>query len=53
MFDVLVLTAIFAGGYAASIYSWPWVRTQATGISAEAAQLRQRAAILEARIRGL
>ena len=53
MFDVLVLIAIFAAGYTASIYSWAWVRTQAIGISAEAANLRQCAAILEAKIRGL
>jgi hypothetical protein len=43
----------FTAGYAASVFSWPWVRTQAKGISAEAADLRQRAAILEARLRGL
>jgi hypothetical protein len=43
----------FAAGYAASVTSWPWIRTQATGISAEAADLRQRAAVLEARLRGL
>jgi hypothetical protein len=43
----------FAAGYAASIYSWPWVRTQATGIAAEATKLRERAAALEAKIRGL
>jgi hypothetical protein len=53
MFDVFVLTVIFAAGYAASIYSWPWVRTQAVGISAETANLRQRAAVLENRIKGI
>jgi hypothetical protein len=53
MLDVFVLTVIFAAGYAASIYSWPWLRTQAIGIAAETANLRQRAAALEAKIRGL
>lgn len=53
MFDVIVFAAIFAAGYAASIYSWPWIRIQAKGISAEVADLRQRAAMLEARLRGL
>jgi hypothetical protein len=43
----------FVAGYAASITSWSWIRTQAKGISAEAADLRRRAAILEARLRGL
>jgi hypothetical protein len=47
MLDILVLTIISAAGYAASIYSWPWVRTRAIGISAEAANLRQRAAALD------
>jgi hypothetical protein len=53
MLDIFVLTVIFAAGYAASIYSWPWVRAQAIGISAEAANLRQRAAVLETRIKGI
>jgi hypothetical protein len=43
----------FAASHAASVTSWSWIRTRAGGISVEAANLRQRAAILEARLRGL
>jgi putative chitinase len=50
---LLLIALAFAGGYAASIHSWPWVRTQAVGIAAETANLRRRAADLEAKIRGL
>jgi hypothetical protein len=44
---------VFAAGYAASIYSWPTIRIWINGISAEAADLRQKAAQLEARLRSL
>ena len=49
LFDV----ALFAAGYVASIYSWPKIRTWIDGISAEAADLRQKAAQLEAKLRSL
>lgn len=48
-FDV----ALPAAGYIASIYTWPRIRIWIKGISAEAADLRQRAARLEAKLRGL
>jgi hypothetical protein len=51
--ELFLIALAFAGGYAASIHSWPWVRTQAVGIAAETANLRRRAAALEAKIRGL
>jgi hypothetical protein len=53
MFDILASIVVFAAGYAASVYSWPWLRTHATGIAAEASSLRQRAAALENKLRGL
>jgi len=49
LFDV----ALFAAGYVASIYSWPKIRIWINGISAEAADLRQKAAQLEAKLRSL
>jgi hypothetical protein len=45
--------ALLAAGYIASIYSWPRIRIWIKGISAEAADLRQRAARLEAKLRSL
>jgi hypothetical protein len=45
--------AVFAAGYAASIYSWPTIRIWINGISAEAVDLRQKAAQLEAKLRSL
>jgi hypothetical protein len=49
LFDV----ALFAAGYVVSIYSWPKIRIWINGISAEAADLRQKAAQLEAKLRSL
>jgi hypothetical protein len=43
---------ILAAGYAASVYSWPWIRQQATGASAEINRLRARAKALEDTIKG-
>lgn len=48
-FDAALLTA----GYVASIYSWPRIRIWINGISTEAADLRQKAAQLEAKLRSL
>ncbi len=45
--------ALFAGGYVASIYSWPWVRKVVSGAEAEALRLRDRAREIEAKIRSL
>ena len=39
IFDVV----IFAAGYAASIYTWPWLRLQMNGAAAEYDRLRARA----------
>lgn len=32
----------FAGGYVASIYTWPWIRTTVLGVEAEIGILRTR-----------
>ena len=47
MLELFILAAGFAAGYAASVYSWPWIRASATGASAEISRLRARAKILE------
>ena len=52
MLEIFILVAGFAGGYAASVASWPWIRAHAIGASAEVAQLRARAKALEDSIRG-
>jgi hypothetical protein len=51
MFELFMLTAGFAGGYAASVYSWPAVKIRINGLSAETANLRAKAQQLENRIR--
>jgi len=52
MMEWTLLVAGLAGGYAAAIVSWPWLRTQATGAAAEVVALRARARALEDKIRG-
>jgi hypothetical protein len=52
MLELFILVAGFAGGYAASVYSWPWIRANAIGASAEINQLRARAKALEDLIKG-
>ncbi len=52
MLELFILAAGFAGGYAASVYSWPWIRKNAIGAAAEVAQLRARAKALEDQIKG-
>jgi hypothetical protein len=52
MLDLFILTAGFAGGYAASVVSWPWIRASAIGASAEISRLRARAKTLEDQIKG-
>jgi hypothetical protein len=53
MLELFILVAGFAGGYAASVVSWPWIRAQAIGASAEINQLRARAKALENQIKGV
>jgi hypothetical protein len=52
MLDLFILAAGFAGGYAASVVSWPWIRASAIGASAEVSRLRARAKVLEDSIKG-
>ena len=53
MLELFILVAGFAGGYAASVYSWPWIRASATGAGAEISRLRARATALEDTIKGV
>jgi hypothetical protein len=52
MLELFILIAGFAGGYAASVYSWPWIRERAIGAAAEISRLRARAKALEDTIKG-
>jgi hypothetical protein len=52
MLDTIIAVAGLAIGYAAAIYSWPWLRTHVTGAVAEIDALRARAKILEDKIWG-
>jgi hypothetical protein len=52
MLELFILAAGFAGGYAASVVSWPWIRERAIGASAEINQLRARAKALEDSLKG-
>jgi hypothetical protein len=38
---------IAVGGYVASIYTWPWIRTTCLGINEEVSKLRNRIRKLE------
>jgi hypothetical protein len=51
MLELFILAAGFAGGYAASVYSWPQIRVSAIGFTAEINQLRARAKLLEDQLR--
>jgi hypothetical protein len=53
MLELFILVAGFAGGYAASVYSWPWIRANTTGAGVEIARLRARAKALEDQIKGV
>jgi hypothetical protein len=44
---------LVAAGFIASIYSWSSIKVWINGVSTEAANLRQRAARLEAKLRSL
>jgi hypothetical protein len=52
MLELFILAAGFAGGYGASVVSWPWIRAHAIGAAAEINQLRARAKALEDQIKG-
>jgi hypothetical protein len=52
MLELFILAAGFAGGYAASVVSWPRIRSRAIGTVAEIAQLRAWAKALEDQIKG-
>ena len=52
MLELFILAAGFAGGYAASVVSWPWIRAHAIGARAELSRLRARAKALEDLIKG-
>lgn len=53
MLELFILAAGFAGGYAASVVSWPWIRARAIGASAEISRLRARAKALEDTFKGV
>jgi hypothetical protein len=40
--DIIAAVLVFAAGYVASIYTWPWIRTTVTGAEAEIERLRTR-----------
>jgi hypothetical protein len=52
MLELVILATGFAGGYAASVVSWPRIRANTIGAAAEIAQLRARAKALEDQIKG-
>jgi hypothetical protein len=52
MLELFILVIAFAGGYAASVVSWPRIRERAIGAGAEINQLRARAKALEDTIKG-
>lgn len=43
----------FAGGYVASVYTWPWLRTVSLGAEAEYDRLKARLADIQSKMRGL
>jgi hypothetical protein len=52
MLELFIVAAGFAGGYAASVYSWPRIRAAAIGAAAEIERLRARAKALEDALKG-
>jgi len=50
MFAVLDI-ALVVGGYALSVYTWPWLRTKIQGVQGEIAALEARAAALKAALK--
>ena len=53
MLELFILVTGFAGGYTASIVSWPRIRAYAIGASAEIDRLRARTKALEDSIKGV
>lgn len=53
MIDVILFVAGAAGGYVLSAYTWPTLRTLVTGLEQEIAQVKTRAAALEAKLRAV
>lgn len=47
----MLMIVVFAAGYAASIYTWPWIKEHANGAMTEARNLRARATALEEKLR--
>lgn len=45
---VFLYIVMLAGGYTASIYTWPWLRTKLQGVEAEIKALQARADTLKA-----
>ena len=52
MLELFILTTGFAGGYAASVVSWPWIRERAIGASVAIDRLRARVKALKDSIKG-
>jgi hypothetical protein len=52
MLEFFILATGFAGGYVASVVSWPWIRERAIGAGAEIDRLRARAKVLEDQLKG-
>jgi hypothetical protein len=50
--DVLLAAALFAAGYAASIFTWPWLRKAIVGAEAEVDLLHARIAKIMDAIHG-
>lgn len=51
--ELFLIIAAFVGGYVASIFSWPWIRTAFIGAEAEYEKLRARADAVIQKARGL
>lgn len=51
MLELILLSIAAASGYAAAVFSWPTARQWFVGIETEIALLRDRARVLEARLR--
>jgi len=49
---IAVLTLAAAGGYAASVFTWPRLRALLVGVENEIADLRAKALALETKLRG-
>ena len=46
----LFYISVFAGGYAASIFTWPWIKVQVNGIEAEIDAFKAKIAALKAKL---